>query len=125
MKSYQIKHCKEKVGRIYYDKIEALKKKMYIEGKYLDEKSKIKLIRSGKVQLKAEKDIDYTGYEKDLMKYFDFSKYCWKEGYKPGYKELLNTLSDEKDNVIDTIILGGCTEAAAIIKTWEKTSLPK
>ncbi len=119
MKAYQITHCKHRAEDIYFDKKNAVKKLFTMDSKCLTGKEKINLIRRGKVTLKAEKDIDYDGYESTLITYWDFSKYCWASFIKPEGKKKLELLSIQFQDVIDQIILGDSIQAKQILVNWE------
>ena len=121
MKPYQIKHLKNKIDDIYYQKKKTLEDKMYVEGKYISDEEKVNLIRKGKVKLRVNAEIKKNSHG-GLSQYFNFDKYHWNSYYKPEFQGALKKLQNNRDKVLDQIILGGCDKALEILKAWEKSS---
>jgi len=122
MKPYQIKHLQSKISEIFHQKHNALQKKMTVPGRHLSETKQLALIRAGVVKLKSNKEIAKRGYGAGLGGFFDLSKHCWPTHLKPEYEKALDKLSNNRDRVLDEIILGGCDKALEILKKWETSS---
>lgn len=127
MKKYQVDHCKDRVSTIYYEKNKALEKECTIKGRYISPEKKVDLIRTGKVKLRSNKDIAEQAakcrWGNGLTDYFDFSKYCWDEHKSSDYARRDKILRQERERVLDMIILGDCKEMNHILNSWKKSKI--